>query len=104
MQIIIISGNLTSDARIAHDQNGKEFMSFRVAVNEKRKDKQTTTYYDVIGVKTGVFDLLKKGQGVVVNGKFSITTTQKEDKEFTNYNISARDIELSGSRKDEEEN
>ena len=34
MQIIIISGNLTSDARIAHDQNGKEFMSFRVAVNE----------------------------------------------------------------------
>ena len=104
MQIIIISGNLTSDARIAHDQNGKEFMSFRVAVNEKRKDKQTTTYYDVTGVKTGVFDLLKKGQGVIVNGKFSITTTQKEDKEFTNYNISARDIELSGSRKDEEGN
>ena len=57
-------------------------MSFRVAVNEKRKDKQTTTYYDVTGVKTGVFDLLKKGQGVVVNGKFSITTTQKDDKEF----------------------
>ena len=41
---------------------------------------------------------------MIVNGKFSITTTQKEDKEFTNYNISARDIELSGSRKDEEGN
>ena len=43
MQIIIISGNLTSDARIAHDQNGKEIMSFRVAVNEKRKDKKRNT-------------------------------------------------------------
>ena len=104
MQIIIISGNLTSDARIAHDQNGKEFMSFRVAVNEKRKDKQTTTYYDVTGVKTGVFDLLKKGQGVVVNGKFSITTTQKEKKEVSNHNMSARHMKLSGSRKEEEEN
>ena len=28
MQIIIISGNLTSDARIAHDQNGKGFSTY----------------------------------------------------------------------------
>lgn len=104
MQNIIISGNLTSDARIAHDQNGKEFMSFRVAVNDRKKGEQNTTFYDVTGVKTGVYDLLKKGQGVIVSGKLSIVMTKKDDKDYVNINISARDIELNGSRKEEEEN
>ena len=37
MQNITISGNLISDARLFNDQSGKEYMSFRVAVNDIRK-------------------------------------------------------------------
>ena len=72
MQNITISGNLISDARLFNDQSGKEYMSFRVAVNDIRKGEKNTTYYDVTASKTGVMDYLKKGQGVIVSGKLTI--------------------------------
>ena len=56
MQNITISGNLTGDARVLQDQNGKEYMSFRVAVNDTRKGEKTSTFYDVTAVRTGGLD------------------------------------------------
>ena len=55
------------------DQNGKEYMSFRVAVNDTRKGEKTSTFYDVTAVRTGVLDYLKKGQGVIVSCHLSIS-------------------------------
>lgn len=101
MQSIIISGKLTSDVRSAQDQNGREFMTFSVAVNDRRKGEETTTYYDVTGAKTGIFDYLKKGQGVIVSGKLSIFNTEKDGKQFLNIQVSARDIELVGGKREE---
>ena len=65
MQNITISGNLTGDARVLQDQNGKEYMSFRVAVNDTRKGEKTSTFYDVTAVRTGVLDYLKKAAGAL---------------------------------------
>ena len=48
MQNITISGNLTGDARVLQDQNGKEYMSFRVAVNDTRKGEKTSTLVKVL--------------------------------------------------------
>lgn len=101
MQNITISGNLTSDVKVAHDQNGREFMSFRVAVNDRRRNEDTTTFYDVTGAKTGVFDYLSKGQGVIVSGKLSIFETEKDGKKYNNIQVAARDIELTGGRKED---
>ena len=73
MQNITISGNLTGDARVLQDQNGKEYMSFRVAVND-----------------------IKKGQGVIVSGHLSVSFVEKDGKTFTNIDVFARDLELTG--------
>jgi len=97
MQNITISGNLTADAKAFQDQNGRDFMSFHVAVNDMHKGEKTSTFYDVIAPKTGVFDYLKKGQGVIVSGPLTISTTDKDGKSYTNINVYARDLELSGS-------
>lgn len=100
MQNITISGNLTGDARLLQDQsNGKEYMSFRVAVNDTHKGEKTTTYYDVTATRTGVFDYLKKGQGVIISGHITISSAEKDGKTFTNLDIFARDLELTGQPK-----
>ena len=96
MQNITISGNLTGDARVLQDQNGKEYMSFRVAVNDTRKGEKTSTFYDVTAVRTGVLDYLKKVQGVIVSGHLSISFVEKDGKTFTNVDVFARDLELTG--------
>ena len=99
MQNITISGNLISDARLFNDQSGKEYMSFRVAVNDIRKGEKNTTYYDVTASKTGVMDYLKKGQGVIVSGKLTIEAIDKDVKSFVNINVFARDLELYGQQR-----
>ena len=99
MQNITISGNLISDARLFNDQSGKEYMSFRVAVNDIRKGEKNTTYYDVTASKTGVMDYLKKGQGVIVSGKLTIEAIDKDGKAFVNINVFARDLELYGQQR-----
>lgn len=99
MQIITISGNLTADASALVDQSGKEYISFKVAVNEVRKGEKSATFYDVTAPKTGVFDYLKKGQGVIVCGSLSISVVEKDDKTFTNIRVFAREVELVGQGK-----
>ena len=99
MQNITISGNLTSDATALQGQNGSENMSFRVAVNDTRKGEKTVTFYDVFALRTGVFNYLRKGQGVVVNGRLSISTADRDGKTYTNIDVMAREIELTGGPK-----
>ena len=96
MQNITISGNLTGDARVLQDQNGKEYMSFRVAVNETRRGEKTSTCCGVTAVRAGVLDYLKKGQGVIVSGHLSSSCVEKDGKTFTNVDVFARDLELTG--------
>lgn len=99
MQNITISGNLTADATSSPNQNGGENMSFRVAVNDTRKGEKVATFYDVVSTKNGAFDYLKKGQAVVVNGKLAISVVEKDGKSYTNIDIYAREIELTGGQK-----
>ena len=99
MQNITISGNLASDARTIQGQNGNENMSFSVAVNDMRKGEKTVTFYDVFALRTGVFDYLRKGQGVVVNGRLSISTADRDGRTYTNIDVMAREIELTGGPK-----
>ena len=44
-------------------------------------------------------DYLKKGQGVIVSGKLTIETIDKDGKSFVNINVFARDLELYGQQR-----
>lgn len=100
LQKIEIIGNLVGDAEVKSGKDGKEFVSFRVAVNEGSGEDKKTTYYDISYVKSGLLQYLTKGQAVYVSGRLSLSAVCKDDKAYLNAYVSAKDIVLLGSRND----
>ena len=93
MQTITITGNLTADAEVRQGKDS-ERMSFKVAVNDRGGDQETTTFYSCSMRKTGVLDLLKKGKKVLVTGDFHQSTVEKDGKTFVNNNVFVTKLEL----------
>lgn len=100
LQKIEIIGNLVGDAEVKSGKDGKEFVSFRVAVNEGSGEDKKTTYFDISYVKSGLLQYLTKGQAVYVSGRLSLSAVSKDDKAYLNAYVSAKDIVLLGSRND----
>ena len=102
MAKIIILGNLAADAEVkTANRAGKatEFVTFRMAENEKRGDESVTTYYDVTMGKTGVLEYLKKGQKVLVFGGCRFTIGEgKDGKNYPNISVNAFSVELVGKK------
>jgi len=98
LQKIEVIGNLVSDAEVKSGREGREFVSFRVAVNEGSGEDKKTTFYEVSYVKSGLLQYLKKGQAVYVSGKLSLSAISKDDKAYLNASVSAKDIVLLGGR------
>ena len=102
MAKIIILGNLVADAEVkTATRNDKisEFVTFRVAENERRGDENIPTYYDVTMGKTGVLEYLKKGQKVQVIGSFRFSLGEGTDgRQSPNLSVSALSVELAGKK------
>ena len=98
LQKIEIIGNLVSDAELKSGNDGRQFIVFRVGVYENIGDERRSTFYDVSYPNGGIFNYLKKGRQVYVSGKLSLGINQWEGKSYLNARISAKDIELCGSR------
>ena len=99
LQKIEIIGNLVADAELKQGKDGKEFISFRVAVSEGSGEDRRSTYYDVNYVKSGILQYLRKGQPVYVSGRLSLSAVCKDERAFINAYISAKDIVLCGGSK-----
>lgn len=97
LQRIEIIGNLVQDAEVKAGKDGKEFVTFRVAVSEGSGDDRRATYYDITYVKNGLLPYLKKGQSIYVSGRISISAVCKDDKAYVNAYVSGRDVELLGT-------
>ncbi|MDR3329102.1 MAG: single-stranded DNA-binding protein [Prevotellaceae bacterium] len=71
MQKIIIAGQLGQDAQ-AKEVGERLAINFSVAVNEKRGDKEATSWYACAlwrnKDKAGIASYLKKGTGVIIEG------------------------------------
>lgn len=101
-KIFISNGHLTDDAELkCVEKQGKksEFISFRVAVNEKYGNTETATFFEVTYVKSGIIDYLKKGQAVNIIGNFRFRQDEKDGKSYFHLIVRATDIELAGSKK-----
>lgn len=103
MQNITITGRLTSDASLyKSEKSDTTFMRCTIAVNAFWGDAKTTTFYKISIPKSGVFDYLKKGTAVAVNGELRIGMYTKEDKTGLDINIDKARIELVGSKPQDE--
>ena len=99
MQKIFLLGNLVKDAETFSSKEGKEMMSFTVAVNDKDKE---ATFYDCVAGKYGIFEYLKKGQCLAVTGALKIKKNEKEGKTYTNISVWAEDIALAAGKQAKE--
>lgn len=105
MQQIIITGNIVADAEVKSKKgsNGEvlsEFVSFKVACNNRFGEVSETTFYDVTYKKSGVFDFLKKGQAVTVGGSLRVVrSTGNDGQVYHNMHIyNTHTVELQGRK------
>lgn len=99
---INISGNVISDPIIRRTRGGDAFVSFRVAVNEKKRTAEgtwadgDTHYFGVTAFRTlaaNAYHSLAKGQYVMVSGRLRIVQYEGKDGTMrTSAQIDAYDI------------
>lgn len=107
LQCILI-GHLGADAEYKNE-NGKEFIAFRVANTDKWTDDagqthETTTWVDcIMNGKPKVFDFLKRGQQIYVSGavKLRVYSSKKDKCMKAGLTISVKAVELIGGKTDE---
>jgi len=86
MQKIQIVGNIGKDAEVRNLEGGKSVISFSVAVTEKYKDKETTTWFNCQKWNAeNIGQYLKQGTKVYVEGK--ILEREHEGKKYWSVNV-----------------
>lgn len=95
-------GNIGGDATVRTLDNGSTAISFSVAVTEKRKDQEITTWaactiWKYNDQPTTIAQYLKKGQKVYVEGKPSVRTyVTKEAQTGASLEVRVDFVELLG--------
>ena len=100
---VVIAGNLTRDLELRMTQSGMPIASFTVAVNERRKNRQTGEWED----KANYFDVkafgerwqklsqyMTKGSKVTVQGRLSQSTWERDGQKRSKVEIIADEVEL----------
>lgn len=96
MKTIIISGNLGANAQRRATSEGRELMTFSVAVN----DANTTTWFNCVShFREKQFAFLTKGQQVIVSGDLKVG----EYNGHPDLSINIDRLELAGGPKNEQE-
>lgn len=99
-----LSGNLTRDAEITTTPSGVVVVNFSVAVNERRKDKNTgewvnvPVYVDCVlfgNYASAMHPYLAKGSKVALSGRLTFDKWQnKEGQTRTKLSVIVNDLEL----------
>jgi single-strand DNA-binding protein len=79
---ITVSGNLTRDPELKFTDSGLARVRFGIASTRKVKDKETTSFYDVVAFgKTAenIQESLSKGAGILVTGRLEVRQYDKND-------------------------
>lgn len=71
---VLFNGRLGADAEVRQGKEGREFISFRVAVNEKRGGERKTSWMNVRSANTKIAPYLKKGTLVSITGDEEVNT------------------------------
>lgn len=108
MKQITIIGHIGADA-VTRDNNGNQFVTFDVAVNEKYKKSDNTEVESTQWFSCTTHNLkyaphLKKGDQVMVQGNFRTTVYQDKDRNWNaGIQLHAANIQLLTPKKDEEQ-
>ena len=89
------NGRLGADAELRKSKEGKEFITFNVAVNEKRNGERKTTWMRVVSDNTKITQYLKKGSLVFVSGNEDVNTfINKNGETLVSRDVRAHSIDF----------
>ena len=100
---VAISGNLTRDPEVRRTQTGMVIVSFGVAVNERRENRQTGQWEDypnfvdctMFGSRAEkVAQYLSKGSKVAVLGKLRYSSWERDGQKRSKLEVIVDDIEF----------
>lgn len=109
---VIITGNLTRDASLSALPSGTPVCEFGVAVNERRRNRQTDEWEDVpVFVDCNMFgtraekvaQYLVKGLKVTVEGKLRYSSWEKDGQKRSKLDVVADDIEFLTARNQDQQ-
>jgi len=105
MNKVIVSGNLTKEPELRYLPDGTAVGSFSIAVNEKYKDKETVSFFDVtVWGKTAenCGQYIFKGSKVLIEGRLKQESWEdKEGKKQYRIKIIAQRVEFIGKPKEQ---
>lgn len=113
MNRVCISGNLTRDVEYMVTKSGSGVLKFSIAVNERRKNQQTgeweekPNFFDCVmfgGRTEWLSQHMKKGMKVLIDGKLSYSSWEKDGQKRSKVEITVFDIELPPRQKAEGNN
>ena len=79
---VILIGNITKDLELRHTTSGIAVTSFTIAINTKWKEKEETTFVDIVVFNTTAENCckyLKKGNPLFVEGRLQQKKWETED-------------------------
>lgn len=100
MTILTALGNLCADAE-QKVINDRQYLSFRIASNDRRNGQEETTYISVLASDSpNLLPFLKKGQQVFVQGRMSAKIFQSQQSFGIDISVFASSLQLCGSKKE----
>lgn len=102
MQKITVTGNIVKDAERRRNSNGKYFVVFRVACDEKWLSGTETTYYDITCADGKRTPYLTRGTSVTVTGTLRVRIAEGNNgNKYVNLYIypGLRDISINSNKK-----
>jgi single-strand DNA-binding protein len=89
------NGRLGADAESRKSKDGKDFITFSVAVNEKRNGERKTTWMRVVSDNMKIAPYLKKGSLVFISGNEDVSTfTDKNGSTQVSRDVRAHSIDF----------
>lgn len=100
---VVIAGNLTRDPELKVTQSGTSVLSFGVAVNDSRRNRQTGEWEDypnfvdchVFGNQADALSrILRKGMKVTIDGKLRYSSWERDGQRRSKLEVIVNDVEL----------
>ena len=92
-----VAGNVGRDAEIKASKNGKDYVTFSVAVNSGKGDDKQVTWIGVKTMQTSIAAFIRKGDPITVAGELSMD----EGKDGKSYlNMFASKVTLQGGKRE----
>lgn len=100
---VTLTGNLTKDAELRHTSEGLPVLSFRIAINQKRKDKSGEWVDNPVFVDCSMFgkrsekisQWMTKGKKVMVAGRLYYSEWMKDDEKRSKLSVVTDELEFS---------